>query len=182
MKHLAITSALAAMLFTAVSAQADELFTGDVRLACEAVLCLSSGKRPSECAPSIKKYFSIKARKPSDTLKKRKDFLNLCPAATEDAEMIALVDAITNGAGRCDYASLNSTLRVWNMDDGSGYIRNTLPSYCATYNAYAGIKTPRYVGVPERGGYWVEADKYDAALIEYNERIAREDKQRRYND
>lgn len=183
MKRLAITSALAAMFFTAAPAQADDgLFTGDVRLACEAVLCLSSGTRPSECSPSIQRYFSITAKKLSDTIKKRKNFLNLCPAATQDEKMIALVDAITNGAGRCDYAALNSTLRVWNSyEDGAGYIRNTLPSYCTAYNgnAYTDIKAPRYVGIPERGGHWVEADKYDAALAAYNERIRREDEERR---
>ncbi len=186
MKRLAITSALAAMFITAAPAHADDgLFTGDVRLACEAVLCLSSGTRPSECTPSIQKYFSITAKKLSDTIKKRKSFLNLCPAATQDAKMVALVDAITNGAGPCDYASLNSTLRVWNSyEDGAGYISNALPSYCTAYNsnAYTDIKAPRYVGVPERGGYWVEADKYDAALAEYNQRIAAEDAARRAND
>lgn len=58
MKKLALLP-LAGM-FSATAAQADDgLFTGDVRLACEAVLCLSSGTRPSECAPSLKRYFSI---------------------------------------------------------------------------------------------------------------------------
>lgn len=185
MKRPAVITALAAMFFSAAPAQADELFTGDVRLACEAILCLSSGSRPSECAPSIQKYFSITARKLSNTIKKRKSFLNLCPAATQDEKMAALVDAITNGAGRCDYASLNSTLRVWSShEDGAGYISDTLPSYCTTYNsnAYTDIKAPRYVGTPERGGYWIEADKYETALFEYNQRIAAEDATRRAND
>ncbi|MDD2819597.1 MAG: TrbM/KikA/MpfK family conjugal transfer protein, partial [Candidatus Nanopelagicales bacterium] len=38
---------------------------------------------------------------------------------------------------------------------------------------------PRYVGTPERGGYWIEAREYDRALAEYNERIRREDEERR---
>lgn len=182
MKRLAITSALAAMFFTAAPAQADdlELFTGDVRLACEAILCLSSGTRPGECAPSINKYYSITARKLSDTIKKRKSFLNLCPAASQDEYMVSLVDAISNGAGRCDYASLNATLRVWHSQDEVSYIKDTLPSYCVAYtgNSYTDITAPRYVGKPERGGHWVEADKYDEALAAYNERIEREDRQR----
>lgn len=185
MKRIAITSALAALVFASVPAQADDLFTGDVKLACEAVLCLSSGTRPSECTPSIQKYFSISMKKFSDTLKARKNFLNLCPAATQDPQMVALVDAITNGAGRCDYASLNSTLRVWNnYEDGAGYISNALPSYCTAYggNAYTDVVVPRYVGVPDRGGYWVEASKYDAALVEYNARIKAEDEARRRAD
>ena len=55
--------------------------TGDTRLACEAVLCLASGTRPSECAPSLNRYFSISARKLKDTIKKRANFLKLCPAS-----------------------------------------------------------------------------------------------------
>lgn len=177
MKRLAITSALSAMLFASVPASANELFTGDVKLACEAVLCLSTGQRPSECTPSIQRYFSISMKKFSDTLKARKNFLNLCPASTQDQKMVALVDAITNGAGRCDYAALNATLMVWNGPDGTSHISNALPAYCAAYNgnAYTDIKAARYVGVPERGGFWVEAAKYDAALAEYNARIKAED-------
>ena len=63
------------------TASAQEVLTGDTRLACEAVLCLASGTRPSECAPSLNRYFSITARKFKDTLKKRRNFLNLCPVS-----------------------------------------------------------------------------------------------------
>jgi hypothetical protein len=94
MKRFAITSTLAAMLITTAPAHAEDgLFTGDVRLACEAVLCLAaSGTRPSECTPSIKKYFSINAKKLKDTIKKRKNFLALCPKATPD-NINAIVEA-----------------------------------------------------------------------------------------
>jgi hypothetical protein len=87
MKRFAITSTLAAMLITTAPAHAEDgLFTGDVRLACEAVLCLAaSGTRPSECTPSIKKYFSINAKKLKDTIKK-------CPKATPD-NINAIVEA-----------------------------------------------------------------------------------------
>lgn len=53
---------------------------GDQKSACEAILCLPASSRPSECKPSIKKYFSIVGKKPSDTANKRKQFLNKCPA------------------------------------------------------------------------------------------------------
>ena len=90
----------AAMLGAAPAAFADnEVLTGDVRLACEAVLCLSSGDRPSECAPSIKRYFSIRHKKLGDTLKARRNFLKMCPASSENAEMAGLTDAIAEGAG-----------------------------------------------------------------------------------
>lgn len=186
MKRLLITSSLAATMLGTLPAHADEqLFTGDTKLACEAVLCLSTGSRPGECAPSLRKYFSINAKKMSDTIRKRKNFLNLCPSASTDANMRSLVDAISNGAGRCDAAALNSSLMVWNYNRYDGrereyYIRDTLPGRCSAYggNAYTdqtNTVTARYVGTPERGGYWVDSEKYDAALAEYNARIASED-------
>ncbi|MDG6896491.1 hypothetical protein A6A19_00325 [Actinobacillus delphinicola] len=56
-----------------------ESFTGDKKLACEAILCLSTGSRPAECRPSIKKFFSIHGKKPWKTIQLRKQFLELCP-------------------------------------------------------------------------------------------------------
>lgn len=56
------------------------LLTGDEKLACEAMLCLvSPGKRPSECEPSIRRYFNIHKRLWSDTVRARKNFLRKCP-------------------------------------------------------------------------------------------------------
>ena len=51
-----------------------DLLTGDVRLACEAILCLSSNQRPPECDPSIQRYYSIKHKKWQDTLRARQNF------------------------------------------------------------------------------------------------------------
>lgn len=187
MKKLFATAALLAALGASVgTANAQEVLTGDTRLACEAVLCLSSGTRPSECAPSLRRYFSISHRKFSDTIKARLNFLNLCPVSSQTPEMRSLVSAISRGAGRCDAASLNSTLRSWSgWDDGYMYISNRMPDYCSVYtsHAYTDFNSsgtlPRYVGTPERGGHWVEAREYDRALAEYNERIRREDEARR---
>lgn len=186
MKKTTISALLVAgLLGTIPAAQAEhELFTGDVRLACEAVLCLSSGSRPSECSPSLDRYFSIKKRKMSDTLKARRNFLNMCPSANYDDNMRSLVNAITNGAGRCDAAALNASLMVWRWDDRYSIIRNTLPSYCNAYSnhQYTDIQgvVARYVGTPERGGFWVDPANYESALQQYNERIAKEDERRRY--
>lgn len=92
MKRLLSTLTVAAALTAsasstwAQSAQAPNLsyFTGDTRLACEALLCLSSGQRPSECNPSLKKYFSLRKnhRRDKSTEQKRSEFLNMCPAAS----------------------------------------------------------------------------------------------------
>lgn len=162
MKRISLTAALTALVVTTTPVKADEMFTGDVKLACEATLCLSSGTRPSECTPAINKYFSIKAKKMSNTIKKRKNFLELCPTATEHREtMGTLADAITNGAGRCDSAALNATLLVWKNWDGDtsqSYISDQLPGYCSAYlyNENTDIKIPKYVGTPDNGGRWVD--------------------------
>jgi hypothetical protein len=99
------------VLLAARAAVAEEIFTGDKRLACEALLCLSSGVRPGECNPALSRYFSITHKKPGKETNMRKSFLELCPAASENAEMRNLTDAIANGAGRCDANYLNRTHR-----------------------------------------------------------------------
>ncbi|MCF3643137.1 conjugal transfer protein TrbM [Rhizobium sp. TRM95111] len=180
MKRYQLLFALLASFVALPASAQDNLFTGDTRLACEAVLCLSSGTRPSECAPSLRRYFSIDARKLSDTIKERKNFLQLCPAASQDDNMRALVNDIANGAGRCDAASLNASTMVWRGrfdDSGNRYISNRLPSHCSNYanNAYTDVPLARYVGDPERGGYWVEASRYEEAFAEYNRLLAEQD-------
>jgi hypothetical protein len=185
-KFVAAAALVAALGAGASSANAQEVLTGDTRLACEAILCLSTGTRPSECAPSLSRYFSISYRKFSDTIRGRLNFLQLCPVASQTPEMQSLVSAISRGAGRCDAASLNQTLVFWrgSWEDGTSYISNQMPDYCAAYtgHSYTDFNTsgtlPKYVGTPERGGYWVAAKDYDRALAEYNARIKAEDEAR----
>ena len=178
---LAASAILAASAFTmSVPVSAQSELTGDTRLACETLLCLASGAQLNECMPSLQRYFSISYRKFSDTIRGRVNFLNLCPVGNQTPQMQSLVSAIANGAGRCDTASLNRTMRVWGGgDSGDTYISNELPDYCSAYlgNQYSnmGGVTPKYVGTPIRGGYWVVASDYDAALVAYNARIAAED-------
>lgn len=165
-----ILTRLALVSFVVAAPAAHAEFTGDVKLACEALLCLSSGSRPSECSPSIQKYFSITAKKMSDTIKERKSFLNLCPTASQDSSMQALTNAIANGAGRCDAGFLNATLKVdkevpycWMDSEGQvcgtktiTVISNDMPSYCTVYttNAYTYQVNLKYVGNPDNGGHW----------------------------
>lgn len=98
---------------TSVLAQQRQELTGDTKLACEAILCLSSGTRPGECGPSLSRYFGISYKRWSDTVKGRRNFLQLCPTAsdTSSANMPAIVDNIANGAGRCDASYLNANNR-----------------------------------------------------------------------
>jgi hypothetical protein len=83
-------------------------FTGDLKLACETVLCFSSPNRPGECSPAINKYFSIIGKNAVQTAVKRQQFLNLCPFVAENPAMQSLVSTISNAAGMCDAAQLNA--------------------------------------------------------------------------
>lgn len=182
MKHKLVIAALAFVAAFSFSTPvcAQEVLTGDTRLACEALLCLASGTRPAACAPSINKFFSISYKKFTDTLKGRINFLNLCPVSNQSSEMSSLVSAMVNGAGRCDAQSLNATLitRSGN-EDGDYYVSNQLPNYCAAYTGHQytdlGDVAPKYVGTPERGGHWVEGKDYAGAVAYYNAWIAQED-------
>lgn len=175
---VATAAVVAALVAPERSASAQDVLTGDTRLACEAILCLSSGTRPGECSPSLSRYFGIQKRKFSDTIKARLNFLNLCPVSSQTPAMSALVSAISRGAGRCDAQSLNNTLRVWSgWDDGRTHTSDSLPNYCAVYTSHAYTDfassgtLPRYVGTPDKGGFWVEAKDYERALSEYNAQI-----------
>lgn len=108
----------AGLLMSATSAWAqvvmpsgDLLMTGEKKLACEALLCLSSNKRPHECTSALRRYFSIKfRRKPWKTIRERKKFLKLCPASNDSPQMVSLVNAIVDAGENCEVESLNQNL------------------------------------------------------------------------
>jgi hypothetical protein len=173
-----------ALLATSLSS-AQQVLEGDTRLACEAILCLASSTQPSECSPSIQRYFSIRHKKFSDTLQARNGFLNLCPVSQQTPQMSALVNSLTYGAGRCDANSLNAVLR---QSSGGEFdqitISNQMPEYCSVYfqHEYTNFRTtdfiPKYVGIPQRGGFWVESSDFDQATAKYQQRIQTEDEAR----
>lgn len=140
------------------AAWSQSMFEGDTRLACEAILCLSSGNRPAACAPALSRYFGINLRRLSDTIRARRNFLSLCPSATADSGMTSLVDAIANGAGRCDAASLNAS--GYNDSGANTQISNVAPTYCTALwghpNTDASSLPPKYIGTPESSGRWVD--------------------------
>ncbi len=171
------------LFFMANTSFADEnVLTGDTRLSCEAVLCLSSGEKPSECNPSLKRYFSINKKKMSDTIKARKSFLNMCPSSNQEG-MPSLINAISQGAGRCDADELNRVnrklVKVVNpayqqcTSSKKGYsrscnsipttiskyvIENNRPSYCTAYFNHGWtykLDSVKYVGDKMNGGKWV---------------------------
>lgn len=152
-----------------------QVLDGDEGSACEAILCLSTGSSPSECMPSLRRYFSINLSKPWKTIEARINFLKMCPTSSASPQMGTLVEAIGHGAGRCDAASLNQTLRTWTGIDGEYEISNQMPSYCDAYfnHEYTDISNtkPHYVDkyientftdsegnvtYQYAGGYWVD--------------------------
>lgn len=158
-----------------------QLLTGLPRLACEAILCLSSPARPAECQPSLSHYFSINFKYWSETVAARRNFLRMCPAAKEPG-MPELVDALATGAGNCDAAMLNArnqrtAYRSYQVYGGAdaGYvvyvtefqaIDNIKPLYCQVYenNQLTIDLSTKYVGEPFKGGYWVNAKDYEREL------------------
>lgn len=184
LKALTLT---ALMMATAPTAYA---LSGDTKLACEAVLCLSSGTRPSECTPSLRKYFSITDKKPHKMVTKRLNFLKLCPVGHEP-KMPQLLSAIAAGAGRCDAKFLNQynrqTITVVTYERVAGepfpirkeekinIISSKKPNYCGAYenHEFTDNVTAKYVGDERNNGFWVEPADYERALREYQDNLQR---------
>jgi hypothetical protein len=132
-------TAAALVISSATPAVAQELLEGDEKDACEAILCLSTGSPPHECDSSLKKYFSIKKKKPGDTIKARRDFLEKCPSSSDEG-MPSLINAIVNGAGQCEAETMIPQLNahLWGMcDPESGYsfmgCMADVPKVCQDY-------------------------------------------------
>ena len=144
--------------------------TGDTRLACEAILCLSVAAAPAECRPSLRRYFDIRPRKLSDLVRQRLQFLQLCPASAQNPAMRSLVAAMAQGAGRCDAASLNAVL-ISEGFDGCRTISDQLPDYCRAYlgNPLLNQAAPVYIGTPDQGGFWADAPDQPAAVERYRQ-------------
>ena len=143
--------------------------TGDTKLACEAVLCLSTSSRPSECSGAIKRYFSIKMRKPHQTAQARLNFLQLCPTDVGiDKETLAkiglneneqenglkgLTMSIANLPYDCTADSLNKQIesrRVCQSDECETLyrVKPTLPKACQNLaqHQWTIIQLPEYKG------------------------------------
>lgn len=132
---------------------------GDVKLACEAILCFSSGSRPGECAPSLHRYFKIDAKKLSSLIKKRIRFLSLCPIVDEDPEMKSLANIIGHGAGFCDAEVLLPKLNCagGNTSFNIGQCLTDIPEMCKSYSNHqftVGLGLPVSKQVCEEIGFW----------------------------
>jgi TrbM len=163
-----LACAVLSTCLAAPNVHAQAQLDGDEKLACEALLCLAASTRPAECLPSVRKYFSISFRLFSDTLRGRLNFLNLCPIVSQP-NMASLKSALVNGLGRCDAASINQANYQGDIDSGF-VVGNVMPEYCSAYYGNGMVQTPMplYVGEPQYGGHWVEAQDYAVAMQEYN--------------
>ncbi|ECK7517788.1 conjugal transfer protein TrbM [Campylobacter jejuni] len=138
------------------NAFADDVLTGDTKLACEAILCLSSGTRPAECGPSLARYFAIHFKKPWKTIDARKAFLNLCPIQNdtnvEDLVLKNLVDDVlpSSDPRKCTPNYLNTqveTQRSYSTFGIMSYrINPNMPSFCYALinHQYTDYKMPKY--------------------------------------
>ena len=154
---------LFSMLLSASFLFSNDVLTGDTKLSCEAILCLSSSTKPTECMPSLNRYFSIKAKKWKDTIKARSNFLKLCPTGGEsekDKHFTNLRDnIILNLKGSCDLDTLNVTettqkeLIINNQYKDITYIRITpnMNSSCKSLSSspYTNIR-PKYTCDPKK--------------------------------
>ncbi|AJW59137.1 MULTISPECIES: TrbM/KikA/MpfK family conjugal transfer protein [Campylobacter] len=154
LKKLSLIASL--LLFIGSNAFADDVLTGDTKLACEAILCLSSGTRPAECGPSLARYFAIHFKKPWKTIDARRAFLNLCPiqndANIEDLVLNNLVDDVlpVSDPRQCTPNYLNTqveTKRSYSTFGIMSYrINPNMPNFCHALinHAYTDYKTPKY--------------------------------------
>lgn len=171
---LLLSSLLAAPALSASEATVSmlnsvDLLTGDTKLACEAILCLSSGVRPGECRPSLNRFFSIKHKKSWKTIRDRKNFLQLCPKGDGTNAVVwnDLINVISTSAEQCSADGLNryTAATAYDAQGEMSYTRrdNHLPGFCKAYwghewTYFPDTYLPKYVGSPELRGFWVEPD------------------------
>ena len=114
------------------------VFTGLTRLSCEALLCLSSGVRPSPCNPALSHYFGINKVTWPATVAARLQFLNSCPTGNP-----GLARVIANGAGHpaCDLRQIRQRLNTLSRYIGIGHnepleparYQYLIPAHCRDY-------------------------------------------------
>lgn len=78
---------------------ADGELTGDTALSCQAILCLSSPTNPSECEPSLMRYFGIWNWNWPQTIQDRLKFLNICPTSNSSTDMSSSVNNLAQTTG-----------------------------------------------------------------------------------
>lgn len=109
-----LTASLLTASLLSTPVMASEVLTGTTKLACEAILCLSSPTRPAECIPSIRKYLSIWHTKPHKTIAARRSFLQLCPTASDATVRNTIEDIVNKNIPDCTAKGLNKAYAIKN--------------------------------------------------------------------
>ncbi len=86
----------------------EDQLTNEEKLACESILCLSSGERPDECDPALN-YFSALKKEALGHKKRPEIFLKKCPDADADDNMVSLIDVLVDyNCSACTLEQLNA--------------------------------------------------------------------------
>ena len=124
--------------------------TGDEKLACEAILCLSaSAAAGGECQPSLSRYFSITLKTAARTARARGNFLKLCPKVADDEEMQTQIAAITEGATGSmswdDYTSRHGDASPSLAKSGEGEDTQTASNDCTMNEDGSAVCNGNYI-------------------------------------
>ena len=96
LSSLFLTAALIPSLASAFSIDSlnpVKIKNDEERLACEAIMCLSSpGSSPAQCEPSVRKYYSS-IQIGHDTLTARRNFLKKCPVS-DNKDVAGMINSI----------------------------------------------------------------------------------------
>lgn len=129
------------------------LLSGDERTACEVILCLSTGQRPSACSDPLRRFFSIRHRRPHKQIRKRMEFLDLCPdggAVDRDYHRV-----LATSGQSCDMESLLTYLNGYEGDPEGA---PTVPRHC---ELYARHPLTYAIEVPVQREYCAEIFNYE---------------------
>lgn len=166
------------------TANAKDELEGDVRLACEAILCLAAlGSAPSECAKSLKKFFSFKGKSLKQIINARKNFLKGCPKENNgqsDAQYDDYLEKLTKVDDSCSPEMLNNNVEekivyfeLYGEPASKSIYRidPTLPPDCRALSShdYAILYKPRYTC----SGEFYEQDDWFRGAVERNGAVVR---------
>ncbi|MFV0275804.1 MAG: TrbM/KikA/MpfK family conjugal transfer protein [Parahaliea sp.] len=163
-----------ALTLAASVTAAGSMFEGDVKYACEALLCLSSGERPHECDGALERYYDIDYEDPRETAEKRREFLELCPDQ-ESEETESFIAGIKEESGiveepeeeppltGCTAAYINKHAQI--KTELGLVVHDQPPSGCRIYSE--GVVPPVYIGEMGWGGFWAEKSTEERAWERY---------------
>lgn len=160
------TCSMTAVLVTVFTLQgpayAGDVLAGQEKTACEVILCLSTGSRPSECSPPLSHFFSIRGDDPDETMSKRRNFLALCPAngvadsyravlarsgqSCQMTSLLAYLNRPSNGFGGPGTRSIPAHCHIYAHHEWTDAI--TLPvrqQWCATFSGMGELPIRRCI-------------------------------------